>query len=443
MKKIEELQLELRVLDNKLQTFLEKMETPEGVTDAEIKEADSWGVQVTELTEKIEQLRRIESASEGVREPTSEPAGRGQPSTGQMAFNSFGEYLQAVAAAGLPRGGRLGKFQTGMVDRRLYYEEETEQRSTGLEEATPALGGFLVQTDFASSIWKLTHDTSLLFQRVNKIPISGNANGLKMNAIDETSRANGSRWGGILGYWLEEGGTKTASKPKFRQMELSLKKLIGLCYATDELLQDAAALEAVIRQGFAEEISFKIDDAIINGTGAGQPLGILNAAALISVPIETGQAASTIVWENIKKMYARLWARSRSNMVWVANQDCIPELMGMSQAVGTGGVPVWQPGNSAANRPYDQLLGRPIIYHEGCQTVGTAGDIYLIDPTQYLMITKGGVQSASSIHVQFTTDETTFRFVYRVDGQPLWSSALTPFKGSNTQSPYINLAVRS
>ena len=55
-------------------------------------------------------------------------------------------------------------------------------------------------------------------------------------------------------------------------------------------------------------------------------------------------------------------------------------------------------------------------------------------------IEKGGIESASSIHVQFLTDETTFRFVYRFDGGPMWSSTLTPFKGSNTQSPFVVLA---
>ena len=442
MTKIEQFQYELRQLDTKLQAFLAKAESADGVSDAEIKEAEGWGRDVQSITERMASLKTAEKLVAGMREPTEPPAGQGQPSAGQEGFRSFGEYLQAVAAAGLPRGGRLGSFPTGMIDKRLM-NMDPETRSTGLEEGTPSLGGFLVGTDFSAGIWKRTYDASVLFNRVTKIPISANANGLKMNAIDETSRVAGSRWGGILGYWLEEGGTKTATKPKFRQMELSLKKLIGLCYATDELLQDAAALETVIMQGFADEVSFRIDDSILNGTGAGQPLGIINCAALVSVAKETGQAAKTIVFENIKKMYARLWARSRPNMLWVTNQDALPELMSMSQSVGTGGVPVWIPGNSAAGQPNDMLLGRPMVYHEGCQTVGTAGDIYLIDPTQYLMITKGGVQSASSIHVQFTTDETTFRFVYRVDGQPLWNAALTPFKGSNTQSPFINLAVRS
>ena len=195
---------------------------------------------------------------------------------------------------------------------------------------------------------------------------------------------------------------------------------------------------------FADEMGFKFDDAIINGTGAGQPLGILNAGCLVSVAKETGQAATTIVYENIKKMYARLWSRSRPNMRWFINQETLPELMSMAQPVGTGGAPVWLPAGGASGKPYDTLFGRPVTEIEQAQALGTVGDIMLADLSQYLCIEKGGLQSASSIHVQFVTDEQVFRFVARIDGQPLWNAALTPYKGtSSTLSPFVALATRS
>jgi len=72
--------------------------------------------------------------------------------------------------------------------------------------------------------------------------------------------------------------------------------------------------------------------------------------------------------------------------------------------------------------------------------MGTVGDIVLASLSNYQAIQKGGIEAASSIHVQLLTDETVFRFVYRVDGAPTWGAALTPFKGSNTQSPFVALA---
>ena len=227
---------------------------------------------------------------------------------------------------------------------------------------------------------------------------------------------------------------------------MSLKKLAGICYATDELLQDSSALGGIVSQGFSEEMGFKLDDAVINGTGAGQPLGILNAPCLITVPAETAQTGLTIIWENIMHMYARFWARSMANGVWYINQNTLVQLMSMSMPVGAGGVPVWLPANAAQGRPLSTLMGMPVIAIEQCATLGTVGDIILADMTQYIAITKGGLQTASSLHVRFIYDEQVFRFVYRVDGQPIWSAALTPFKDSTTSQtvgPFLALAARA
>jgi HK97 family phage major capsid protein len=272
--------------------------------------------------------------------------------------------------------------------------------------------------------------------------VSANSNRLVINGVDETSRVAGSRWGGIRGYWAAEAAEKTKSDPKFKRLTLSLNKMIGLCYATDELLQDAAALGSVLMQGFSEEFNFMVDEAILRGSGAGQPLGILNASCLVSVAAETGQDSTTIVAQNIMNMYARLYNRSRPNAVWLINQDCLPQLMQLSIPVGTGGIPLWIAGNSLAGQPYNTLLGRPVIECEHCSTLGTVGDIMLVDLGQYLFIEKGGIQSASSIHVRFVYDETAFRFVWRVDGQPAWTNDLTPAHGSNDVSPFVALATR-
>ena len=158
---------------------------------------------------------------------------------------------------------------------------------------------------------------------------------------------------------------------------------------------------------------------------------------------ETGQAATTIVAENIEKMYARAVATRLGNYSWYMNQDCWPQIFQLSHAVGTGGVPMFVPAGGLTNAPAGTLLGRPIVPIEQAETLGTAGDIYFADLSRYILTDKGAMQSALSIHVRFIYDETVLRFVYRVDGQPEVNSALTPFKGTKTQSPFINLAVRS
>lgn len=346
----------------------------------------------------------------------------------EKPWKSFGEQLQAVRAAARPGSS---------PDVRLL------NAASGTGEAISSDGGFLIQQEFSEELLKRTYQTGILAAKIKRIPMSNpNANGIKINAIDEKSRVNGSRWGGIQAFWSDEADAITATKPKFRQLSLDLKKLTGLCYATDELLQDAAALEMVLMDGFSEEFGFKVDDAIINGTGAGQPLGFMNSPALVTVAKEGSQTAGTILYENVLKMYSRMYARSRQNAVWFINQDIEPQLFAMSLAVGTAGVPVYMPAGGASNQPYGTLFGRPVIPIEQAQTIGTIGDISFVDLSQYATIDKGAMTSASSIHVRFVNDEQVFRFVYRVDGKPIWNSALTPFKGTNTQSPFVVLATR-
>jgi HK97 family phage major capsid protein len=264
-----------------------------------------------------------------------------------------------------------------------------------------------------------------------------------MNVIDETSRADGSRWGSVLAYWVAEAAALTGSRPKFRPIEMKLNKLIGLYYATDELLRDAVALSAVATEAFTEEFGFKIDDAIVRGTGAGMPLGFLNAGALVTVTKETGQAAATILAENIMKMWSRMLPQSLDTAAWFINQECWPQLFQLSLAVGTGGIPLFLPAGQFNNAPNGTLLGKPIIPIEQASALGTAGDINFCDLGQYLLIEDaGGIQAASSIHVLFLTDEMTFRWTLRTNGQPKQVAPITPYKGSAALSPFVTLGAR-
>jgi len=315
-------------------------------------------------------------------------------------------------------------------------------KQTGLNEGVGAAGGFLVDTDRDNSIMQRVYNEGDLLQRVDMTGISSGSNGMTFNAVNETSRADGQRQGGILAYWTAEAGTKVPSHPTFRQLELRLHKCVGLVYSTDELLQDANALESWILTNLPRELRFVVEDSIFNGTGAGMPLGVLPSGALVTQAIVPAQAAATVVGQNIMDMWSRLYAPSRRNAAWYIDQSIEPELYNMAMGVGTGGVALYQPPGGLSSTPYATLMGRPVIATEYQAALGTLGDLCLFDLSEYQMIEKGGIQEASSIHVAFLTDETLFRFVYRVDGQPKWNVPLTPNSGGATQSPFVVLAAR-
>lgn len=404
----------------------------EGISDETREEFDKLEAESKTV---VGDIRRLESLDAEERE-LAQPAPTNEKTPGieigdgpeDRKFTSFGEQLSAVHRAA------IGSY----TDPRLGAEDRAV---SGHSEGVPADGGFLVQSDFAGEIFKIAHDGAQFLPRCRNASVSGN--GLTMNVIDESSRVAGSRWGGVQAYWKPEAGTATAKKVKYAQMEWKLRKLIAISYATDELLADTSALGSVISQAFAEEIAFMVDDAIFRGDGAAMPLGITAANCFVSQAIEAGQDADTLVYENLVNMWARLHARSQMNAVWLVPQDALPQLMLMTLDIGTAGVPVYLPPGGASGSPYGAIFGRPVLVNEFSPTIGDANDVVLADFSQYQAITKGGLNSAMSAHVKFAEDEMAFRFTYRVDGQPLWKSALTPFKGSNTQSPFIGLAERA
>ena len=440
--KEQQLRIQLGQLDQQLEEFRGKTEG----TESDLRRINF----LCDEMEKINAQIRAEQAHDDTQRPINEPTLPPDPSGDiyggrnmgdkREFYRQFGEFLQATARAGTPAGSVIAGKPTGIIDRAALIPQE--MRSTGLEESTPSLGGFTVGTDLESQIFATVRETSIVYNQVRKLEISAGSNSVKIPTVDSTSRADGSR--PLRGFWTNEGSEKTASKPDFGQLELSLNKLTILVYSSDELLQDSLALGQFIATAAAREIGFKLDDAVINGTGAGQPVGIANAAALVSVAKETGQAADTLVLDNFLKMWARLYPGGRANSTWLMNADTIPELYKISLAVGTGGAGAFLPSNAGATtKPNDTLFGRPILYTEQNPTLGDKGDVILADLSQWIAIEKGGIQSASSIHVAFTADETVFRFVFRVDGQSLWSAAVSPFKGSDSVSPFVTLDERA
>jgi HK97 family phage major capsid protein len=353
----------------------------------------------------------------------------------QDRFPSLGAQMAAVMVASIPGG---------TTDPRL---RNIMNAATGLGTDVPSDGGFLVQTDFSTELMQQVYQTGILLSKVRRrIPITGNANGITINGFDETSRATGYRRGGIQVYWINEADTITPKKPKFRQIELKLRKVAGLVYLTSEMMQDAGTFEADIRQAFIDEIAYAVDLALWNGTGAAEPKGILGSNALVTVDAEDGQTAaeSPLMAENIINMYSRMFASSMGTAEWYINQDVLPALFKMKIDIGTGGQLVYMPPSGLAGSPYGTLLGRPVNPIEQASSLGTKGDIVFADFSKgYVIADKGGVRTDVSIHVAFVTDQNCFKFVLRIDGQPILGKYVTPASGStNYQSHFIALATR-
>ena len=221
---------------------------------------------------------------------------------------------------------------------------------------------------------------------------------------------------------------------------MRLHELYAFVTATAELLQDAARLNARLTSKAGQAIRYKVNEAIMNGTGAGQPLGWFTSAAKVSVAKETSQAAATVLAANVAKMYARCINPGMGN--WYINQDVLPQLLTMT----LGDKPIWIPPQATIqDAPAGGFLfGRPVKITENCATLGTQGDIQFVNPKGYYAITKTSEpEFASSIHLFFDYGLEAFRWTFRLNGQPFLSAAVSPAKGSTTRSHFVMLDTRA
>ena len=368
------------------------------------------------------------AATTGLKERVQDDPKRG--------FRSMGDFASLVSKASTP-----GKF---VADERI----RILAAATGDNQTQDSEGGFLVPPSFATTIWDgMNVAPNNLMDMCDRYTVDGESLTFPANA--ETSRATGSRYGGVQGYWISEAQQITSSRPRFRTVKVEPQQVAALIYCTDKLLRNSpVALDQYVNRAATSELLFLMNDSIINGTGAGQPKGILAGTAgttscRVKITKEVGQAAATIVKQNIDKMYARLHPNSLPNSVWFVNIDTLPQLQQLSAVVGVGGVPVYLPAGGIMNAPNAMLYGRPVIPIEFAATCGTEGDIIFADMKSYLLGVRGGIETAMSMHLRFDYAESCFRFIAEVDGQPWLASPITPFKGSNTLSPFVTVETRS
>ncbi len=342
----------------------------------------------------------------------------------EIGFANIGDYARVAFNKGRRDDPRAAKLVEAM---NVYSSND------------PASAGFLIPEEFRAEIMELALEQSIVRPRASIMTMSG----LKQVVpfVDETTHV-GSVFGGMTFTWTPESGTISPTEAKFGRVMLEAWKLTGLARVPNELWADAPALAAFLMRSIPRGIAFTEDAAFISGNGAGQPLGVQNAAntALVTVTKETNQAASTIVVENVLKMYARMLPQSIGNSVWLASPSTFPQLMQLSISVGTGGAPVALVDIHAS--PTMTLLGRPLILTEKVPALTTAGDLGLYDFSFYMIGDRQSVALESSEHSRFATDETELRAILRVDGRPWIQSALTPANSGDTLSPFVILGAR-
>lgn len=310
---------------------------------------------------------------------------------------------------------------------------------------TSGAGEYLIPPEWQNEILNVAITNNLFFQRCRKLPLTGNSVKIPY-VINFDHYTAGQLYGGVIAYWTSEEGTLTAVQPKFGQVELSLEKVTLLTPVSNEMLEDAPmAIPSFLRNAFGDVLAFKLEEAFINGNGAGEPLGIMNASSKTAGTKDTSQTAGTITTGNLARMKAMMFKGGKRNAIWIYGDDPKIYEQILNSQIGTSYTPAFVPaGGYGNNTDLDRILGSPAVESEHMQASGTEGDIIYVDPSQYLVAVKASDNPKfdSSMHLYFDTDRSAFRMTYRIDGACWWKSALTT-KDNQSKSPIVTMQTRS
>jgi len=399
------------------------------LTAAETKTVDLLAAELVNVEQHIALAERERDIERG----QGPAAPVGAAGTSAIAPGRGRRFTQMFAGVPLDNGGFTGAeeflavLHSGLADPRLLATANTQVDSSG---------GYSVPSEVRQTWLDGSLENEIVRPRADVWPMA--SSNISAPGFDDGNHSD-TLYGGFAGGWANEGADLTLEEVKLRMVKLVARKLGILARVSNELIADGVGFEAQLGTAIQKAIGWFMDRAFFAGNGANAPLGIFNAPATISVAKETGQAAATIRYENLTKMFARLLPGSLENSVWVANTTTIPKLLELSIAIGTGGshIPVLSESGGKWT-----LLTRPVIFSEKVPTLGTKGDIGLYDFSQYVIGMRADMTLAKSQHAGFQSDTSYYRSILRCDGQPKLSAPVTP-KYGDSLSPFVLLADRA
>lgn len=339
----------------------------------------------------------------------------------EKQFRSLGEWAQALI-----RAGNSGPFDPRLI-----------RAPAGAGETSATGGGFLVpETNANEIVATLYQDRASILNYVRRFNIPDGYNTLNVNGVDETSRANGYRWGGLSADFVDEGDDPSSSFPRIMQTGFTASKIIGKCVVTAEIAADVENLGDFLLSAFTDELEYKLEQYILSsaGTGVSRPLSVMNSPALVTVPKTAAQTASTVSAANLRAMWAALPAGSRKRAIW-AVAESVTEIVESPNEI------TYAVSGSANPDDTPRIMGRPVIQTDVLPAIGAVGDVLLIDP-KWIGFASKPLAWAMSADVKFESDQIVFRITWRCNAKPLVSTTLLGSDGA-TRSAFVALAQRS
>jgi HK97 family phage major capsid protein len=373
------------------------------------------------------------AAAQALSRKSAVPAIFGEGGAGDPK-KTFGDFLLAVA-----RGD--AKY----LDRHYGSTFNAWQQKAALGEASGTTGGYTVPPEFYQQLLLVMAENTFIRPRAMVVPM-GSAT-LQFPYLDITTAQSAGTspfFGGVKMNWTEEAQTRTETEPQFKMLELKAHELSGYSVSSNVLLQDSIiGLEKFLFNLFAQAIAWYEEYAFLQGNGVGKPQGVLTANAAIACggAGSTRSNANQVGFADIAVMWSKLLPASWQKAIWVFSPSVVPQLIqlkdGASRAIflqiGS------QTEGAITSRLNWTLLGRPAIPTEKLPALGTKGDLMVIDPSFYVIGDRMQIEVAASEHVNFLSNQMTWRVVERIDGQPWMDKPITLQDGSTQVSPFVVL----
>ena len=406
----------------------------EDATAEDWQKADKMLDDAEAMLEKSKTLQRIETLAAQTK---NADMGTQDPRTATMGFKSFGEYLYAIW-----RTKKFGDWDKRLRKSYAQIPDDPEpsfhmknhgwiESAKDLTEGTGASGGFLVFPEYRADIFQMTGFQQHVRERALVLPMQ--ARQTVFPVLDQTGTTSGQSnfYGGVVPSWTEEADEKDETDAKFRQQQLIAHKLVTYTEASDELLADSAIqLESLLTKVFRDVIMNELDYTYILGTGAGQPLGVVNAGATLRV------ARQTVNQINVDDVFNMLSQFMGQSPIWIAHQSTMPQILRLN---GPAANPSYVWVSNLRDGPPITLMGYPVYFVENAATLGSEGDLILGDWSKYVCGDRQAVTIENDKSYRFKYDITAWRAVTRQGGRPWLSAPFTLRDGTTQVSPFVIL----
>jgi HK97 family phage major capsid protein len=303
--------------------FVETKRDKDGLlSDEDAKTYAQMEKKVQDYGAEIERMEAISAMDAQLSKPTSTPITE-KPMSGTSVNDQK------------PKTGRASdEYRKGML---TALRTNFRQVSNVLQEGVDADGGYLVPEEYDRRLIQTLSEENIMRRLGNVITTSGEH---KIN-IAATKPAAA---------WIEEGGALQFSDATFAQILLDAHKLHVAIKVTEELLYDSAFnLESYIIEQFGKALANAEEDAFLNGTGVGQPLGLFadvgggHVAGTLSAALKADDVLGLIY--DLKRPY-------RKNASFIMNDKTVAQIRKFKD---NNGAYIWQPSYQAGEP--DRILG--------------------------------------------------------------------------------------